>query len=43
MNEIREIVTRAVEELKIIVINNPELYQKLISIKYMGEQPLVKE
>ena len=38
-----QIVTRAVEELKIIVINNPELYQKLISIKYMGEQPLVKE
>ena len=33
-----QIVTRAVEELKIIVINNPELYQKLISIKYMGEQ-----
>ena len=38
-----QIVTRAVEELKIIVINNPELYQKLISIKYMGEQSLVKE
>ena len=33
-----QIVTRAVEELKIIVINNPELYQKLISIKYIGEQ-----
>lgn len=38
-----QIVTRAVNELKIIVINNPELYQKLISIKYMGEQPLIKE
>ena len=33
-----QIVTRAVNELKIIVINNPELYQKLMSIKYMGEQ-----
>ena len=35
-----QIVTRAVNELKIIVINNPELYQKLMSIKYMSEQTL---
>ena len=35
-----QIVTRAVNELKIIVINNPELYQKLMSIKYMGEQTI---
>ena len=33
-----QILTRAVNELKIIVINNPELYEKLMSIKFMGEQ-----
>ncbi len=33
-----QIATRAVNELKIIVINNPELYEKLTSIKYMGGQ-----
>lgn len=33
-----QIVTRAVNELKIIVINNPGLYKKLMSIKYMEEQ-----
>lgn len=32
-----QIVTRTVNELKIIVINNPELYQKLMSIKYIGD------
>ena len=32
-----QIVTRAVNELKIIVINNPELYEKLMLIKCMGE------
>lgn len=33
-----QIVTRAVSNLKIIVINNPDLYNKLIRIKYIGEQ-----
>ena len=32
-----QIVTRVVDELKIIVTNNPELYVKLLSIKAMGE------
>ena len=32
-----QIVTRVVDELKIIVSNNPELYVKLLSIKAMGE------
>lgn len=32
-----QIVTRTVNELKIIVINNPELYEKLIFIKHMGK------
>ena len=32
-----QIITRAVNELKIIVIDNTELYEKLLSIKYMGE------
>lgn len=32
-----QIVTRVVDELKIIVINNPELYVKLLGIKAMGE------
>ena len=31
-----QIVTRAVNELKIIVIDNPTLYEKLIEIKSMG-------
>ncbi|MBR2505416.1 MAG: DUF2075 domain-containing protein [Bacilli bacterium] len=31
-----QIVTRAVNELKIIVIDNPELYEKLLQIKSMG-------
>ena len=34
---LHQIVTRAVNELKIIVIDNPELYEKLMSIKYMGK------
>ena len=33
-----QIVTRAVNELKIIVIDNPKLYEKLMFIKRMGEQ-----
>ena len=33
-----QIVTRAINELKIIVIDNPELYEKLIMIKHMGEK-----
>lgn len=33
-----QIVTRAVIKLKIIVINNPDLYNKLMHIKYMGER-----
>lgn len=32
-----QIVTRAVDELKIIVLDNPELYKKLIKIKEMGD------
>lgn len=36
-----QIVTRAVNELKIIVINNPELYQKLMSIKCIGDQSTI--
>lgn len=32
-----QIVTRATSELKIIVINNPDLYYKLLEIKSMGE------
>lgn len=31
-----QIVTRVVDELKIVVLNNPELYAKLLSIKAMG-------
>lgn len=33
-----QIVTRAVNELKIIVIDNPELYEKLMEIKLMGQE-----
>ncbi len=33
-----QIVTRVVDELKIIVLNNPDLYHKLITIKAMGEK-----
>lgn len=32
-----QIVTRVVDELKIVVMNNPELYVKLLGIKAMGE------
>ena len=32
-----QIVTRAVDDLKIIVLDNPELYKKLIEIKRMGD------
>lgn len=32
-----QIVTRVVDELKIIVLNNPKLYLKLLEIKSMGE------
>ena len=32
-----QIVTRVVDELKIIVINNPSLYAKLLGIKSMGD------
>lgn len=32
-----QIVTRVVDELKIIVLNNPELYLKLLEIKSMGD------
>lgn len=32
-----QIVTRVVDELKIIVFNNPSLYLKLLEIKSMGE------
>ena len=32
-----QIVTRVVDELKIIVLNNPPLYLKLLEIKSMGE------
>lgn len=32
-----QIVTRVVDELKIIVFNNPDLYLKLLDIKKMGE------
>jgi hypothetical protein len=31
-----QIVTRVVDELKIIVYNNPELYVQLLKIKAMG-------
>ena len=33
-----QIATRVVNELKIIVINNPELYVKLLEIKQMGDK-----
>lgn len=33
-----QIVTRVVDELKIIVFNNPELYIKLLDIKKLGNQ-----
>lgn len=32
-----QIVTRVVDELKVIVLDNPELYLKLLEIKAMGE------
>lgn len=32
-----QIVTRVVDQLKIIVLNNPELYLKLLEIKALGE------
>lgn len=32
-----QIATRAVDELKIVVTNNPELYMKLLEIKALGE------
>lgn len=35
-----QIVTRAVNELKIIVINNPKLYEKLISVKCIGDMKI---
>lgn len=31
-----QIVTRVVDELKIIVLDNPELYLKLLEIKNLG-------
>ena len=31
-----QIVTRVVNELKVIVLNNPKLYQKLLRIKEMN-------
>lgn len=34
-----QIVTRVVDELKIIVLNNPELYLNLLNIKNMGDKP----
>lgn len=34
---IYQIVTRVVDELKIIVLNNPELYYQLLRIKALGE------
>ncbi len=33
-----QITTRVVDELKIIVFNNPDLYVKLLEIKEMGNQ-----
>lgn len=33
-----QIVTRVVDELKILVLDNPELYYNLLTIKKMGEQ-----
>ena len=33
-----QIVTRVVDELKIIVLNNPELYLNLLNIKHMGDK-----
>ena len=33
-----QIVTRAVSKLKIVVVGNPSLYEKLIAIKHMGSQ-----
>lgn len=33
-----QIVTRVVDEMKIIVLNNPHLYKRLLEIKYMGEK-----
>lgn len=33
-----QIVTRVVDELKIIVLNNPELYYQLLRIKALGEK-----
>lgn len=32
-----QIVTRVVDNLKIIVLNNPDLYLKLLEIKSMGD------
>ena len=32
-----QIVTRVVDELKVIVFNNPPLYFKILEIKSMGE------
>jgi len=32
-----QIVTRVIDELKILVFNNPSLYLKLLEIKAMGE------
>ena len=32
-----QIVTRVVDELKVIVLDNPELYLKLLEVKAMGE------
>ena len=32
-----QIVTRVVDELKIVVLDNPKLYLKLLEIKSMGE------
>jgi hypothetical protein len=32
-----QIVTRVVDELKIIVLNNPELYYQLLRIKSLGD------
>ena len=32
-----QIVTRVVDELKIVVLDNPSLYLKLLEIKAMGE------
>ena len=32
-----QIVTRVIDELKIVVLDNPELYLKLLEIKAMGK------